>query len=305
VPPENRVGCDDRRDLTEPATAHPVSMHGHPTAFFIGEADPATEARAEDAVFLNQIRDARLPLVGPPASHGHHEESNRSDIHDGGSLPHPLNVELENASAEKWDTTAVQPARCTRRLPISMKNSTYNRWNQTVSTVKKSTAITLFACARRNSRHGGSRRLPAGPSCSSRRTFLTRYFETKLCPDNIGTENVLSMRCRGPLSLVYVQDEEDIYVGLLAFIQRGANCDSSAAFTWTRNATFPFQLLCLRFLRHRVLIDSATRPSSAKWSPHLSGNKEQTLTGSLLFAAAQAVDGEVRGSEHRGQRPLK
>jgi hypothetical protein len=42
VPPENRVGRDDRRDLTEPATAHPVSMHGQPTAFFIGEADPAT-----------------------------------------------------------------------------------------------------------------------------------------------------------------------------------------------------------------------------------------------------------------------
>src|SRR5438552_11450224 len=101
VPPENRVGCDDRRDLTEPATAHPVSRHDQPTAFFIGEADPAAEARAEDAVFLNQIRDARLPLVGPPAGHGHHEESNRSDIHDGGSLPHPLNVVLETASAEK------------------------------------------------------------------------------------------------------------------------------------------------------------------------------------------------------------
>src|SRR5436309_9243127 len=105
VPPENRVGCDDCRDLTEPATAHPVSMHGQPTALFIGEADPATEARAEAAVFLNQIRDARLPLVRPPAGHGHHEESNRSDIHDGGSLSHPLNIELETASAEKWDTT--------------------------------------------------------------------------------------------------------------------------------------------------------------------------------------------------------
>src|SRR2546425_13002928 len=61
--------------------------------------------RAKDTVFLDQIRDARLPLVGPPTGHGHHEESNRSDIHDGGSLPHPLNVEVETASAEKWDTT--------------------------------------------------------------------------------------------------------------------------------------------------------------------------------------------------------
>ena len=52
------------------------------------------DARAEDAVFLNQIPHAPLPPVGSPARHGHHEESNRSDIHDGGSLPHPLNVEL-------------------------------------------------------------------------------------------------------------------------------------------------------------------------------------------------------------------
>jgi len=86
VPSENRVGRDDRRDLTEPATAYPVSLHGQPTALVIGEADPATEARGEDAVFLNQIRDARLPLVGPPAGHGHHEKPNRGDIHDRRSL---------------------------------------------------------------------------------------------------------------------------------------------------------------------------------------------------------------------------
>jgi hypothetical protein len=33
----------------------------------------------------------------------------------------------------------VQPARCTRRLPSSMKKSTYNRCSHTVSTVKKMT----------------------------------------------------------------------------------------------------------------------------------------------------------------------
>jgi hypothetical protein len=74
--------------------------------------------RAEDTVFLNQIRDGRLPLVGPQAGHCHHEESNRSDIHDGGILAHPLNVELGTASAEKWDTT---PA-CSFSLP-----SAFNR----------------------------------------------------------------------------------------------------------------------------------------------------------------------------------
>jgi hypothetical protein len=45
---------------------------------------------------------------------------------------------------------AVQPARCTRRLPSSMKKSTYSRCSRTVSTVKKSTASMLCACARKN-----------------------------------------------------------------------------------------------------------------------------------------------------------
>jgi len=47
-----------------------------------------------------------------------------------------------------------------------------------VSTVKKSTAMTLLACARRNSRHDGPLRLPAGPSGSSRRTFFTVVADT-------------------------------------------------------------------------------------------------------------------------------
>src|SRR6478609_1317872 len=53
-----------------------------------------------------------------------------------------------------------------------MKNSTYTRWSQTVSTVKKSTAMMLLACVRRNSRHDGPRR-SVGPSPSTRRIFLT------------------------------------------------------------------------------------------------------------------------------------
>src|SRR5437773_10763469 len=41
----------------------------------------------------------------------------------------------------------VQPARCTRRLPNSMKKSTYSRCRKTVSTVKKSTARIVRRCA--------------------------------------------------------------------------------------------------------------------------------------------------------------
>ncbi len=104
MPPENRVGRDDRGDLTESATAQPVSVHRQPTAFLIGQTDPAAQVRAEDAVFFDQIGNRLLPLVGPPAGHRHHEESNRSDIHDRGSLHYRLHGAPESTSAEKCGT---------------------------------------------------------------------------------------------------------------------------------------------------------------------------------------------------------
>jgi hypothetical protein len=86
-----------------------------------------------------------------------------------GLLRHPLPLGCE-----------VHPARCTRRLAISMKTSTYNRWNEIVSTMKKSVAMTLFACARRNSRYDGPPRVPAEPTCFSRRTFRTVVADTAM-----------------------------------------------------------------------------------------------------------------------------
>jgi hypothetical protein len=67
-----------------------------------------------------------------------------------------------------WVTQAplgfcVQPARCTRRLPSSVTNSTYSRCSETVSTVKKSMASMLCACARRNARQQSPLRSPTGP----------------------------------------------------------------------------------------------------------------------------------------------
>src|SRR5206468_12300887 len=63
-----------------------MPVRGQPTAFVIGETDTAAQVRAEDAVFFNQVGDARLPLISPPAGHCHHEQSNRGDIHHRGSL---------------------------------------------------------------------------------------------------------------------------------------------------------------------------------------------------------------------------
>ena len=66
MPAQNRVGRDDRRDLTEAATAQSVSAHGQPTAFLIGQADPAAHVPAKDAVLFNQVgHGVLLPLVEP------------------------------------------------------------------------------------------------------------------------------------------------------------------------------------------------------------------------------------------------
>ena len=67
----------------------------------------------------------------------------------------------------------MQPAMFTRRLPNSMKNSTYNRCSQIVSTVKKSTASVLRRCARKNSRQVIPLRVPAGPRPTARSQLRT------------------------------------------------------------------------------------------------------------------------------------
>jgi hypothetical protein len=84
-----------------------------------------------------------------------------------------------------WVTQAVfgfalQPARWTRRLPSSMKNKTYKRCSRTVSTMKKSAAIMVSACARKNARHERPGRSPAGPRPACRSSLRTVVAETAL-----------------------------------------------------------------------------------------------------------------------------
>src|SRR5262249_55575250 len=56
----------------------------------------------------------------------------------------------------------VQAMYSTRRVPIETKNSTYSRRSHTVSTVKKSQAMIVSACWRRNERQLETARLGAG-----------------------------------------------------------------------------------------------------------------------------------------------
>ena len=71
MPAENRVGRDDRGDVTKAATAQPVATNGQPTAFLVGQADPAGHVPTEDAVFFDQVgHGLLLPLVEPADQRG-------------------------------------------------------------------------------------------------------------------------------------------------------------------------------------------------------------------------------------------
>jgi hypothetical protein len=88
MPPQNRVGRDNRPDLTEAATAQPVSVPRQPPAFLIGEAEPATHVSAEDPVFLDEVGHGfPLPLVEPADQHCQEPAKGRRFEHGGKSIP--------------------------------------------------------------------------------------------------------------------------------------------------------------------------------------------------------------------------
>ena len=70
MPPENRVGRDDRGNRTETTAPQSVSMLRQPPAFVIGHSEPAAHVRSQDAVLFNQVgRGSLLPLVEPADQH--------------------------------------------------------------------------------------------------------------------------------------------------------------------------------------------------------------------------------------------
>ncbi len=57
--------------MPQAATTHLMSAYREPTAFVVGQADPAAHASAQDAVFFDQVRHGRLlPLVRRGVQHG-------------------------------------------------------------------------------------------------------------------------------------------------------------------------------------------------------------------------------------------
>ena len=148
------ANCSDRCTRRGPA-AVPFASDQHPVqALAAGTAHPA---------FRDPIRARRLDkrLDDPHPGRGEY------GVERHGELGVPIPDQELHASACSprcisrlrtcWAThspvgCAVIPAGCTRRVPCSMKSSTYRRRKNTVSTWKKSVARIVFAWASRNVR---------------------------------------------------------------------------------------------------------------------------------------------------------
>ena len=89
MPPQDRVRCDDARDLTQDLPTQPMPTDRQPASIVIGELEPlSTQLASKDPIFFHQIRDRLALLAIQPASQDgqHHLESGRVD--HGRSLYH-------------------------------------------------------------------------------------------------------------------------------------------------------------------------------------------------------------------------
>ena len=105
MPPHNRVGRDDRGDLTQLSTSQPVPAHGEPTPFVIGQPKAlSTQLTPQDSIFFNQIGQGLLLLTIQPADQSDEKKPEGEDVDHGGSL-HQRPMRTRRRSAELWDTT--------------------------------------------------------------------------------------------------------------------------------------------------------------------------------------------------------
>jgi hypothetical protein len=57
MPPQNRVGRDDRGDLAQYAASQPMPQDGKPPSVVISELEPLpTQLASKDTILFNQVR---------------------------------------------------------------------------------------------------------------------------------------------------------------------------------------------------------------------------------------------------------
>jgi hypothetical protein len=79
MPPQNRVGCDDRRDLRQHSTGQPFAEGGQPSPVVIRQPQtPMAQLRLQDAVLFAQVQDDLVLFMVEPAEKARDEELHRN-----------------------------------------------------------------------------------------------------------------------------------------------------------------------------------------------------------------------------------
>ena len=81
MPPEQRVGRDDRRDFAQRPASQPVGSHSEPAPVVIGEAQtPPTQLPPQEAILFDQIGE-RLPFSAiEPSGDGDEQQLETRDV---------------------------------------------------------------------------------------------------------------------------------------------------------------------------------------------------------------------------------
>ena len=91
MPPQNRIGRDDRGHLTQPSPAQAVVAYGQSAAFIIGQPQaPATQLPAEDSILRQEVRSGLLLSMVQPTGQRRKKHPHRGEVDHGGSLYHRL-----------------------------------------------------------------------------------------------------------------------------------------------------------------------------------------------------------------------
>ena len=69
MPPQDRVRCDDARDLTQDLPTQPMPTDRQPASIVIGELEPlSTQLASKNPIFFYKIRHGLTLLAIQPAS---------------------------------------------------------------------------------------------------------------------------------------------------------------------------------------------------------------------------------------------
>jgi hypothetical protein len=87
MPPQNRVGRDDRGDLSQPATTQQVPAHGQPAPIIIAQPEaPSAQLTSKDAILFDQIRQGPLLPLIQPADQRDKKQPQRRNVDHGGRV---------------------------------------------------------------------------------------------------------------------------------------------------------------------------------------------------------------------------